>query len=67
VRTTEGILMDFHTLLLFLIYLQGCQDPDEPVIRKREDIIHDMRVKVSEKFESWLREEILIRGYDRRL
>lgn len=63
VRTPEGILMDYHTLLFFLIYLQGCPDPEKPAIKKRGQIIQDMRVKVSEKFESWLREEVCSRGY----
>lgn len=63
VRTPEGILMDCHTLLFFLIYLQGCPDPEEPAVKKRGQIIQDMRVKVSEKFESWLREEVRRRGY----
>ena len=62
-RTHEGILMDYHTLLFFLIYLQGCPDPEKPAIKKRGQIIQDMRVKVSEKFESWLREEVRSRGY----
>lgn len=55
--------MDHHTLLFFLIYLQGCPDPEKPAIKKRGQIIQDMRAKVSEKFESWLREEIRNRGY----
>jgi len=63
VRTHEGILMDSHTLFFFLIYLQGCPDPEEPAIREREQLIQDMRVKVGEKFESWLREEVRNRGY----
>ena len=63
VRTHEGILMDSHTLFFFLIYLQGCPDPEEPAIREREQIIQDMREKVGEKFESWLREEVRSRGY----
>ena len=62
-RTREGILMDHHTLLFFLIYLQGCPDPEEPAIRKRGQIIQDMRQKVGEKFENWLRQEIRSRGY----
>ena len=62
-RTREGILMDHHTLLFFLIYLQGCPDPEEPAIRKREQVIQDMRQKVGEKFESWLRQELRSRGY----
>ena len=62
-RTHEGILMDYHTLLFFLIYLQGCPDPEKPAIKKRGQIIQDMRVKVSEKFESWLREKVRSRGY----
>jgi hypothetical protein len=62
-RTREGILMDRHTLLFFLIYLQGCPDPEEPAIRKREQVIEDMRVRVGEKFESWLRQELRSRGY----
>ncbi|MBE9501304.1 MAG: hypothetical protein IMY87_02615 [Chloroflexi bacterium] len=62
-RTREGILMDHHTLLFFLIYLQGCPDPEEPAIRKREQIIQDMRQKVGEKFENWLRQEVRSRGY----
>jgi len=62
-KTYEGILMDYHTLLFFLIYLQGCPDPEKPAIKKRGQIIQDMRVKVSEKFESWLREEVRSRGY----
>jgi len=32
VRAPEGIVMDYHTLLFFLIYLQGCPDPEKPVI-----------------------------------
>jgi hypothetical protein len=63
VRTREGILMDRHTLLFFLIYLQGCPDPDEPVIKKREQVIQVMREKIGEKFESWLRQELRSRGY----
>jgi len=62
-RTPEGIIMDYHTLLLFLIYLQGCPDPQKPAIKEREQIIHDKRVKVGEKYESWLREEVRKRGY----
>lgn len=62
-RTREGILMDHRTLLFFLIYLQGCPDPEEPAIRKREQIIQDMRQKVGEKFENWLRQEVRSRGY----
>jgi len=62
-RTGEGILMDHHTLLFFLIYLQGCPDPQEPVIKKREQVIQDMRVKVGQKFENWLRQELRSRGY----
>jgi hypothetical protein len=62
-RTREGILMDHRTLLFFLIYLQGCPDPQEPAIRKREQIIEDMRQKVSARFESWLRQELRSRGY----
>ncbi|MFB0557247.1 MAG: hypothetical protein ACETVW_05275 [Dehalococcoidia bacterium] len=62
-RTHEGIIMDNHTLLLFLIYLHGCPDPEKPAIKEREQTIHDMRVKVSEKYESWLREEVRKRGY----
>ena len=62
-RTREGILMDHHTLLFFLIYLEGCPDPEEPAIKKREQIIQDMREKVGEKFESWLRQEVHSRGY----
>lgn len=63
VRTTEGILMDFHTLFFFLIYLQGCPDPEKPAIKKRGRIIQDMREKVGEKFEAWLRSEVRSRGY----
>ncbi len=63
VRTPEGILMDRHTLFFFLIYLQGCPDPEKPAIKERGGIIQDMRKKVGEKFESWLRGEILKRGY----
>jgi len=63
VRTPEGILMDHHTLLFFLIYLQGCPDPEKPAIKKRGQIIQDMREKVGEKFESWLRDEIRSRGF----
>jgi hypothetical protein len=62
-RTHEGIIMDNHTLLFFLIYLQGCPDPQKPAIKKREQIIHNMRVKVSEQYESWLRGEVRKRGY----
>ena len=62
-RTREGILMDHHTLLFFLIYLQGCPDPEEPTIRRRGQIIQDMRQKVGEKFENWLRHEVRSRGY----
>jgi hypothetical protein len=62
-RTREGILMDHHTLFFFLIYLQGCPDPEEPAIRKRGQVIQDMRVRVGEKFESWLRQELRARGY----
>jgi len=62
-RTQEGILMDYHTLLFFLIYLHGCPDPEEPAIKKRRQIIQDMRGKVGEQFESWLRKEIRNRGY----
>ncbi len=62
-RTHEGILMDYHTLLFFLIYLQGCPDPKEPAIKKRGEIIQDMKAKVGKKFESWLREETRKRGY----
>lgn len=63
VRTPEGIIMDHHTLFFFLIYLLGCPDPEEPAIKKRGQLIRDMRVKVSEKFEDWLREEVRKRGY----
>ena len=63
VRTHEGILMDYHTLLFFLIYLQGCPDPEEPAVKEREQLIQNMREKVGEKFEGWLREEVRIRGY----
>jgi Holliday junction resolvase-like predicted endonuclease len=62
-RTREGILMDHHTLLFFLIYLQGCPDPEEPAIKKREQVIQDMRERVGEKFENWLRQELRSRGY----
>ena len=62
-RTPEGIVMDYHTLLFFLIYLQGCPDPEKPAIKERGQIIQDMREKVGEKFESWLREEVRSRGY----
>jgi len=33
-RTHEGILMDYHTLLFFLIYLHGCPDPEKPAVKK---------------------------------
>lgn len=62
-RTPEGILMDRHTLLFFLVYLQGCPDPEEPTVKKREQVIQDMREKIGEKFESWLRHELRSRGY----
>jgi hypothetical protein len=62
-RTREGILMDRHTLLFFLIYLQGCPDPEEPTVRKREQVIQDMRERIGEKFESWLRQELRSGGY----
>ena len=63
VRTPEGMIMDYHTLLFFLIYLQGCPDPEEPAAVERGQLIQDMRVKVGDKFESWLREEIRSRGF----
>jgi len=62
-RTPEGILMDHHTLLFYLIYLQGCPDPEKPAIKKRGQIIQDMREKVAEKFETWLRDGVRSRGY----
>ena len=62
-RTPEGILMDHHTLLFFLIYLQGCPDPEKPAIKKRGQIIQDMKEKVGEKFEGWLREAVRSQGY----
>ncbi|MBI2850665.1 MAG: hypothetical protein HYX80_06455 [Chloroflexi bacterium] len=62
-RTPEGILLDHHTLLFFLIYLQGCPDPEKPALKKRGQVIQDMREKVGKKFESWLREEVRARGY----
>jgi hypothetical protein len=62
-RTREGILMDHHTLLFFLIYLQGCPDPEEPEVKKREQVIQDMRERIGEKFENWLRKELHSRGY----
>lgn len=63
VRTPEGTVMDHHTLFFFLIYLQGCPDPKELVLKERGQIIENMRGKVGEKFESWLRDEIRKRGY----
>jgi hypothetical protein len=63
VRTPEGIIMDADTLLFFLIYLQGCPDPIEPAISKRDELLTDMKNKVAEKFEGWLRDELHQRGY----
>ncbi|MFC1905623.1 hypothetical protein ACFLXL_02305 [Chloroflexota bacterium] len=63
VRTTEGIILDHHTLFFFLIYLHSCPDPKEPLLKKRGDIIQKMKGRVGEKFESWLREEISNKGY----
>lgn len=62
-RTHKGIIMDRHTLLFFLIYLQGCPDPQKPAIKERGQIIEDMRGRVGEQYESWLREEVRKRGY----
>jgi hypothetical protein len=63
-RTSEGIIMDYHTLLFFLIYLHGCPDPKEPALKKRGEIIQNMKGRVGEKFESWLRKEIRNKGYE---
>ncbi|MFC1951197.1 hypothetical protein ACFLXN_02170 [Chloroflexota bacterium] len=57
-RTPEGWLIDFHTLLFFLIYLQGCPDPRNPAIRTRGQLIQDRRGQVAERFEGWLRDEV---------
>jgi hypothetical protein len=62
-RTHEGIVMDHHTLFFFLIYLQGCPDPQRPAIKEREQVIEDMRRRVGEQYESWLREEVRNRSY----
>ena len=63
-RTSEGIIVDYHTLLFFLIYLYGCPDPEEPALKKRGEIIQNMKGRVSKKFENWLREEIRNKGYE---
>jgi hypothetical protein len=63
VRTPQGMIMDYHTLLFFLIYLQGCPDPDEPVSVERGQLLQDKRVKVGEKFELWIREEVRSQGF----
>lgn len=64
VRTPEGIFMDRDTLFFFLVYLEGCPEPDTPAVKTRGQIIQDMRQKVADKFEAWLREELRQRGYD---
>lgn len=64
VRTPEGIFMDRYTLFFFLVYFQGCSEPDTPAVKNRGQIIQDMRQKVADKFEAWLREELRQRGYD---
>ena len=64
VRTSEGIILDYHTLFFFLIYLHGCPDPKEPALKKRGEIIQNMKGKVGEKFERWLRKEIRNKGYE---
>ncbi len=62
-RTPEGIIMDHHTLLFFLFYLQACPDPEQPAIKERGQIIQDMREKVAAKFEEWLRAEVRSLGF----
>ena len=56
--------MDRDTLFFFLVYLEGCPEPDTPAVKNRGQIIQDMRQKVADKFEAWLREELRQRGYD---
>ncbi|MFH1140671.1 MAG: hypothetical protein V1724_03140 [Chloroflexota bacterium] len=63
VRTAEGFLLDSITLLFFVIYLQGCPNPELPAVAERGPLLVNMRVKVGEKFEEWLRKEIHRRGY----
>ena len=63
VRTPEGFLMDYLTLLFFLIYLQGCPDPEHPAAVERGPLLDNMRQGVAVKFEDWLRNEVHNLGY----
>jgi hypothetical protein len=62
-RTPQGIMMDRDTLFFFLVYLEGCPDPEVTAFKKRGQIIQEMRQKVADKFEVWLRTELRRRGY----
>lgn len=62
-RTADGFLLDYQTLLFFIIYLQGCPDPLSPASVSRGPLLDKMRAKAGEKFEDWLRDEIHNRGF----
>lgn len=51
VRTPEGFVLDYLTLLFFTIYVQGCTDPQYPAIAQRDPLLNKMRAKAGEKFE----------------
>lgn len=63
IRTQDGLLMDYYTLFFFLIYLQGCPDPQGISFQTRGHLLVDMRGRVAGKFEMWLRDEIHKQGY----
>ncbi|MDO8749778.1 MAG: hypothetical protein Q7K03_01345 [Dehalococcoidia bacterium] len=64
VRTPEGFVLDYLTLFFFIIYLQGCPNPELPAVAERGPLLVNMRAKVGEKFEEWVRSEIHQHGYD---
>lgn len=63
-RAPSGWIMDRFTLFVFVIYLQGCGEPEAPTaITRNEPLLVKMRTLAGEKFEDWLRKQLHESGY----
>ena len=64
IRAPSGFLLDHESLLLHLIYLQGCtESTGSEFINRDSPLLQTMKGRVAEKFETWLRNEVHKRGW----